>query len=231
MNEIVRVLVADQHSPARKAIVKAIRQEPRIQIADYASTGYEALAKTITQKPDAVLMNVSLETKMAGIFACNEINANTPDVKVILFGEDCTNDTIIKAFQMGATNFLLGKYADQELTDAVLSAFDGKSSIHYSTAAQLRNEFKRILNLHDNLVYMLNVLIKLTPTEITILKHYYNGIRGQEVARILFISNTTMKTHISHILKKFNLETMVQVVEVLHLTELFSMIQLNSNGL
>jgi len=150
---------------------------------------------------------------------------------VILYGADCSKDIVIKAFQMGAANFVLGEYTQQELIDAVLSAFDGKSSIHYSTAAQLRHEFKRILDLHGNLIYVLNVLIKLTPTEITILRHYSNGIRSQEIAKILFISNTTMKTHISHILKKFNLETMVQVVEVLHLTELFSMIHPHSNEL
>jgi len=231
MNEIVRVLVVEQRSLARKAIAKAMKQEARIQIIDFASTGYEAVTKAITQTPDVVLMNVSIETNMAGIFVCNEIHANTSGVKVILYGEDCAKEIVSKAFQMGAVNFLLDAYTERELMEVVLNAFDGKASIHYSTAAQLRNEFKRILDLHDNLVYMLNVLIKLTPTEITILKHFYNGIRSQEIAKVLFISNTTMKTHISHILKKFNLDTMVQVVEVLHLTELFSMITPHSDSL
>lgn len=88
-----------------------------------------------------------------------------------------------------------------------------------------------MLDLQDNLVYVLNVLIKLTATEINILKHFYNGLRSQEIAKILFISSSTMKTHISHILKKFNLETMTQVVEVLHSTELFSMINPNIDSM
>ena len=224
VNETVRVLLVDQLLPARKAVARAIRQEKRIQILDYASSGYEAVTKAITQKPDVVLMSAGIETKMAGIFVCNEISVNTPDIKVVLYGEDCPKEIVVKAFQMGATNFLLGGYTDQELTGAVLDAHDGKPSIHHSTAAQLRGEFKRIMDLHGNLIYMLNVIIKLTPTEITILRHYAGGIRSQEISKILFISNTTMKTHVSHILKKFNLDTMAQVVEVLRLTELFSMI-------
>jgi len=231
MKGVVRVLIVDQQNQVRKAIAKIMKLEARIQIIDYASNGYEAITKAITQTPDVVLMNVSIETKMAGIFACNEINVNAPNIKVILYGEDCPTDIIFKAFQMGAVNFLAEEYSELELINAVLDAFAGKSSIHYSTAMPIRKEFKRILDLHDNLIYVLNVLIKLTSTEIIILKHFYNGMKSQEIAKILFISNTTMKTHISHILKKFNLETMIQVVEVLHLTELFSMINPNSDDL
>jgi len=60
--------MVDQRGSARKKMAKALQQETRIQIIDYACTGYEAITKTITQKPDVVLMNVSIETKMAGIF-------------------------------------------------------------------------------------------------------------------------------------------------------------------
>lgn len=88
----------------------------------------------------------------------------------------------------------------------------------------MRKEFKRLLVLNDNMTYVLNVLVKLTATEINILRHFYNGMSSAEICKILFIANTTMKTHISHILKKFNLESMTQVVEALHSTELFSMI-------
>jgi len=231
MKESVRVLLVDQENQACRAIAKVLKRETRIQIIDFASNGYEAITKAITRTPDIVLMNVSIETKMAGIFACKEINVNTPGIKVILYGKDCSKDVIFKAFQMGAMNFLMDEYSDIDLINAVIDAYDGISSIHYSTAAPLRKEFKRILDLQDNLIYVLNVLIKLTSMEINILKHFYNGIRSQEIAKILFISNTTMKTHISHILKKFNLESMTQVVEVLHSTDLFSMINLNNNDL
>ena len=229
MEGAVQVLIVDQDSRMRKKLVKAMKPESGIQIIDYAVSGYEAITKTITQRPDVVVMNVSIETRMAGVFSCKEISVNTPEVKVILYGEDCSEGIVFKAFQMGAVNFLAEEYTDREITEAVIAASEKRSGIHHSTAGVLRKEFKRISDIHDSLVYVLNVLIKLTTTEIIILKHFHNGMKSVEIAKILFISQTTMKTHISHILKKFNLETMVQVVEVLRSTELFSMINPEKN--
>lgn len=164
------------------------------------------------------------ESEMASIYACREINVNVPSTKVILCAKIMQPDNVFKAFKMGAENVLIGDCTNKDVIDAILNAFHGKSSIHYSTAGYMRKEFKRLLVLNDNMTYVLNVLVKLTATEINILRHFYNGMSSAEICKILFIANTTMKTHISHILKKFNLESMTQVVEALHSTELFSMI-------
>ena len=229
MKEHIRVLVVDRDDRVKRTIAKNMKADSRLTIIDSASSGYEAITKTIRQTPDIVLMNVSIEAKMAGIYACKEINANIPSPKVILYGKDCSDELIFKAFQMGAVNFIDGDYPGAEFVNAVVDAFDGKTSIHYSSAARLIKEFKRILNLQDDLVYVFNVFIKLTPAEINILKHFYNGMRSQEIAKILFIGNATIKTHITNILKKFNLETMIQVVEVLRSTEILSMIYQGTN--
>jgi DNA-binding NarL/FixJ family response regulator len=227
MKELVRVLLVDKENAQRKSIEKTLKAESRLSIAGIAASGYEAITKAITLTPCVVLMNVSIETEMAGVFACREIIKNLPEAKVILYGRDCPDNILFKAFQMGAINFLAGDYAETELISAILDADGGKSPIHHNSAARLIKEFKRIINLQDNLVYVFNVFIKLTPAEINILKHFYNGMRSQEIAKILFIGNSTIKTHISNILRKFNLETMSQVVEVLRSTEIFSMISQN----
>jgi len=229
MKEAIRVIIVEQQSLIQKTLAKAVKLEPRLQIVDYAVNGYEAITKVITKNPDAILMNVDLETKMAGIFVCNEINLIKPDIKVVLYGMECTKEVIFKAFQKGAVDLLVDKYTESELIESIINAFDERPSIHHSSAVHLRKEFVQLLNLHDNLVYLINVLVKLTPAEINILKHFSNGMQNQEIANILFISNTTMKTHVSHILKKFNLEKMSNVVEVLQSTELFSIIKLNNN--
>lgn len=224
MRENVRVLVVDQKSQTFKKISKAVLAEPHIQIVGYSANGYEAITKAISLMPDIVYMNLNLESEMAGVYVCRELNANIPNVKVIFYGKDVDKEIIFRAFQMGAENVLVGDCSDQELIEALLNAFDGKSSIHHSSAIHMRKEFMRILDLNDNMVYVLNVLVKLTATEINILRHFNNGMSSQEICKILFIASSTMKTHISHILKKFNLESMTQVVKAIRSTELFSMI-------
>jgi len=231
MKDAIRVIIVEQQGQIQKTLAKAIKLEPRLQIVDYASNEYEAITKIIMKTPDALLMNVDLKTKMAGIFVCNEIKQSKPDIKVVLYGKNCSKEIAFKAFQMGAVDLLIDDYSESELIDSVINVFDEKPSIHHSSAVHLREEFMRLRDLHDNLVYLLNVLIKLTPAEINILKHFNNGMQNQEIANILFISSTTMKTHVSHILKKFNLETMARVVDVLHSTELFSILKINNNEL
>ena len=224
MKEVIRLLVVDSKSSSCKEISKKLMAEPQIQIIGFASNGYEAITKSIAHSPDIVYMNIYNESEMASIYACREINVNVPSTKVILCAKIMQPDNVFKAFKMGAENVLIGDCTNKDVIDAILNAFHGKSSIHYSTAGYMRKEFKRLLDLNDNMTYVLNVLVKLTATEINILRHFYNGMSSAEICKILFIANTTMKTHISHILKKFNLESMTQVVEALHSTEVFSMI-------
>lgn len=224
----ISVLLVERDRHACKSISKILLSSSRIQAIDFVDNGLEAVAKATTKLPDVVLMNVSLETNVTGIYVCKEIQANVLNTKVVLYGEGCHKSIILLAFQMGAVNFLVDKYSKRELLQAVLDAADDSSPIHQTSADLLRREFKYIMDLQENQTYIMNVLVKLTPTEMTILRHFYNGMPGKDVSKLLFISYATMKTHITHILKKFNLENMKQVIAVLNSTELFSLIDPNS---
>lgn len=224
----ISVLLVERDKQALKSIMKVLHSSPRIQMIELVDNGLEAVAKATTRRPDVVLMNVSLETDVTGIYVCKEIRANVTDTKVVLYGKNCDKGIILQAFQMGTINFLAGEYSKRELLRAVLDAADDRSPIHQSSADLLRREFKYIMDLQENQTYIVNVLVKLTPTEITILRHFYNGMTGKDISKLLFISNATMKTHITHILRKFNLENMKQVVAVLNSTELFSLIDPNN---
>lgn len=218
------VLLVERNKQSCKSIAKVLLSSPRIQIIDYVDNGLEAVAKATTKAPNVVLMNISLETAVTGIYVCKEIRTASPEAKVVMYGSTYDQGNILLAFQMGATNVLAGNFHNRELLQAVLDAGDDRSPIHQTTAELLRKQFKYIMDLQENQTYIVNVLVKLTPTEITILRYYCNGMSGKDIANLLFISNATMKTHVTHILKKFNLENMKQVISVLNSTKLFSLI-------
>lgn len=226
MKKTVRVLVVDHFEKSAKAMIKILKSEAGIQLLDQANNGYEAITKVLRLLPDVVFMNVNMETSMAAVSACKEICACAPETKVILYGSPETEEIVFKAFQMGAVNFLIADYSPEEVIASILDAMEGKASIHHSAAARLRGKIQILMGVEDNLTYILNVLIQLTPAELNILKLVYGGMRYQEVAKVLFISTSTMKTHISHILRKFNLENITQVQELLRSTELFSIIMI-----
>lgn len=230
MKRAVGVLVVDHFEKSAKVMIKILKTEAGIQVLDQAKNGYEAITKVLRLLPDIVFMNVNMETSMAAVSACKEICACAPETKVILYGSPETEEIVYKAFQMGAVNFLISDYSPAEVIASILEAVEGKASIHHSAAVRLRGKIQILMGVEDNLTYILNVLIQLTPAELNILKLVYGGMRYQEVAKVLFISTSTMKTHISHILRKFNLENITQVQELLRSTELFSIIMIADHG-
>ena len=214
MEKTVTVLLSDQNAQLRRQIFQTIRSAEDVRIIDQSDNGYATISKTILLNPDVVLMNVQPEAHASGIYVCREICANHPETKVLLYDCSGNRDTIIKAFQMGASNVLSGSFSEEDLILSVRTAGRGASPIHESASETLLQEFRQISNLRDNLVYLLNVVLRLM----------YHGMSNREICRILFISKSTLKTHISHILRKFSLESMGQVMEFLHATELFSLL-------
>lgn len=229
MKKEIKLLLVDHQEKSAKALCKTLNANPSILVVDQALNGYEAITKVHRLTPDIVLMNVNMETSMAAASACKEICSSAPSTSVILFGKPETDEIIYKAFQMGAVNFLVEDYTTAELIQSVLDAADERPSIHFSAARRLKTKIKTLMGMEDNLTYILNVLTQLTPAELNILKLVYSGMRYQEVAKVLFISTSTMKTHVSHILRKFNLENISQVMELLRTTELFSIIMISNN--
>lgn len=189
-----------------------------------AASGYEAITCAIRDKPDVVLMQVEMETRLAGLYACKEICLNLADTRVILRGESEDADTVVQAFRLGAVDFLSTSCDALEIVHACTAAADGQAGIHYAAAKAVRQRLRALLALEENLDYEINVLIRLTPTEIDLLKLMYEGMHYKDVARVRFIEVSTMKAHITHILRKFHLENMAQVMQVLHASHLFSLI-------
>jgi DNA-binding NarL/FixJ family response regulator len=226
----IKILVVDHSEKAAKALGRSLGGEPAFSVEGYALNGYEAITKVLRLAPQIVLMNVRMENDMTAASVCREICSAAPDIRVILFGKPSSNEIVYKAFQMGVCNFLVEDYTTDDLIQSVLDAAADRPSIHFSSAKLLREKTRSLMSLEDNLTYLLNVITKLTPAELNILRLVYSGMRYQEVATVLFISPSTMKTHISHILKKFNLETLSQVLELLHSTELFSIIMLSDGS-
>lgn len=203
---------------------RALRQLGKSWQVTTAASGYEAITSALRERPALVLMQVEMETRLAGIYACKEICLNLPDTRVILIGDNTQADTVLQAIRMGAVNFLPGWCEADEIAAACAAAATDQAALHYAAAAPVRRELSALMQLEENLDYEINVLIRLTPTEIDLLKLMYDGMHYKDVAKVRFIEVSTMKAHITHILRKFNLDNMTQVLQVLHESHLFSLI-------
>ncbi len=169
-------------------------------------------------------MDIEIESKLAGIYAMREILKLKPNTKIIVYTEQNSEYHVYRAFQAGASDYIIKGESDGDLPDAILRAAQGRSMIHPEAAVHLRQEFIRLKNAQENLTYTIQVILKLTPSEMEILRLLHTGMKCQEIAKVRFIEMTTMKTHISNLLKKFDKKTVVEMLETIESIGFFTII-------
>lgn len=169
-------------------------------------------------------MDIEMESKLAGLYATREILKFVPQCKVIIYTCHSDGYYITKAFQFGAVDYLVKPTADYDLVDTILLAAENRCWIHPQAAAHLRTKYAQLENAQESLNYIIHVILLLTPTELEILKMMHTGMKQQEIAKVRFIEMTTMKTHISNILKKFDRRTMAEVLQTVDSVGFFEML-------
>lgn len=219
------VLIVDADVRAQQATRSLLQYQNQIGVCCLAGSGYEAIVKHLKQPADVVLMEVDLETPMAGMFILREI-ASAPDhAPVIIYTNHREPDIIYRAFSYGADNYVFKEASPTKLIRAIVAANASRNTISPEVTPLMLKEFRRLRSLEDNMSYLLKTMLSLTPTELDILRLLYGGAQAREVSRVRFIELTTTKTHISHILRKFNLNNMSQVIELLRESGFFSMLE------
>jgi len=221
---MIKILIVDDMESIRKKFLRILGKRPDMK--PYAAqNGYDAMLTVANDAPDIILMDIEMETPLAGLLACQSIYRSNPEIKMIILTVHEDDTIIYKAFQAGIVDYLLKSSSEDEIVKAILDAYNDRTSLQPKIANKLRQEFKRIKDNEDSMVYILNVITQLTPTEIDILKLLNAGMGQKEIAQMRCIELSTMKTHINHILKKFDMKRTSHVLEVIQKVGLFSLLR------
>jgi len=194
----VTVLIADDHRLMREGTAALLRADPRIEVVGMASDGREALALTDVRAPDVVLLDLEMPV-LGGIEACATIRGRHPDVEVLILTVSEHEPDVWAALRMGAAGYLLKDMPPTELIDAVLDAGHGEPTIAQRMAGRMLREFAGGAHSPKD------PLVELSPREREVLALLAEGMRNREIAERLIVSETTVKTHVRHILEKLRL--------------------------
>jgi Response regulator containing a CheY-like receiver domain and an HTH DNA-binding domain len=219
------IIIVDADLQALQTTSALLKAQESVHTIQTATSGYEAVVKILKSAVDVVLMEVDLETPMAGIFLLREISAAATQVPVIMFTNRTDAETMYKAFSYGAANYLSKNVSATRLMQAINRACTRRDVLAPETNALMLKEFRRLRAMEDNLSYLVKATLSLTPTELDILRLLYGGAQVREVSRIRFIEHSTTKTHISHILQKFGLDNTAQVVALLRESNFLSILE------
>ncbi|WML57305.1 response regulator transcription factor [Neobacillus sp. PS2-9] len=199
----IRILIADDHHVVRRGLVFFLKTQENIEIVGEAKNGEEAVELVDRLMPDLVLMDLVMPV-MDGIEATQKIKAKHPSMKVMILTSFSDQNHVIPAIEAGASGYQLKDIEPDELVKAIKMLMNGENQLHPKATTHLltyltskQNEGKNHLN-------------ELTKRELEVLKEIASGKSNKEIASSLFITEKTVKTHVSNVLAKLELADRTQ---------------------
>ncbi|WP_284036476.1 response regulator transcription factor [Neobacillus sp. 114] len=223
--ENIHILIADDMEAHRRRLERIINSVDNLSIAASAKSGYEAVAYAAIKKPDIVLMDIEMESQMAGVKAASEIHKILPDTKIIMLTVHQDNNIVFAAFQTGIVDYLMKASPKEEIIEAIYSAYNNQSPIRPIIAEKIRTEFARIKKSEDQLTYFFKIIANLTQSELEILKLLCSGLKRKEIADIRAVEVETIKKQITSLLKKFDKNSTKEVITEVNELRLFDLIK------
>lgn len=199
----IRILIADDHHVVRRGLVFFLKTQPEIEIIGEARDGKEALEMTINLLPDVVLMDLEMPN-MNGIEATREIKKRCPNIKIMMLTSFSDQDHVIPAIEAGASGYQLKDIEPDELVQAIIHLKNGENQLHPKATSHL------LSHVTANSSEEKKSLDGLTKRELEVLKEIAKGKSNKEIASDLFITEKTVKTHVSNVLSKLGLADRTQ---------------------
>ncbi len=206
----VRVLIADDQALVRAGFRMILEAETDMEVVGEAADGREAEAEARRLKPDVVLMDVRMP-EVDGIEATRRLlEGDGTETKVVMLTTFDMDEYVYDALRAGASGFLLKDVPPEQLVAGIRAVASGDALLAPSVTRRVIEEFVR--RPPDSVRTLPPKLAELTARELEVLKLIARGLSNAEIAAELFVSETTVKTHVAHVLMKLDLRDRVQAV-------------------
>jgi DNA-binding NarL/FixJ family response regulator len=211
----IRVLVADDQSMVRAGFRMLLSGEEDIEVVAEASNGLEAVDKAARFQPTVVLMDIRMP-ELDGLQATRRILAVDDAARILILTTFDLDEYVYEALRAGASGFVLKDDPPEQLLAAVRTVAGGDALLSPAITKRVIKQFMRIPQPTPP-----KKLDELTERELDVFRLIAGGLSNVEIGRELYISDTTVKTHITHILQKLNLRDRVQAIVLAYETGLF----------
>lgn len=199
----IRVLIADDHHVVRRGLVFFLKTQRDIEIVGEAKNGNEAVELAISLLPDIVLMDLEMPM-LNGIEATRQIKQQCPEIKIMMLTSFSDQDHVIPAIEAGASGYQLKDIEPDELVKAIVQLMTGENQLHPKATTHLLSHLSGKSHSEKKSID------ELTKREIEVLQEIAKGKSNKEIAVELFITEKTVKTHVSNVLSKLDLADRTQ---------------------
>ena len=199
MSALARVLVADDHAPTREDVRVAVEADPRFTVVALAGGAAEAVQAALRERPDVVLLDMRMPG--GGAAAAWEITARLPGTRAVMLTVSRTDEDLFAALRAGASGYLLKDMPFEEIGDELADVLDGKVALPPELVARLVEEFRDSAPRRRALLGQ-SAGAQLTSREWQVLDFLRQGLTTSEIARRLFVSPATVRSHVAAVLRK-----------------------------
>lgn len=198
---MIRLVVVDDHPVVRHGLVSMLSYEKDMQVVGEAGDGAEAVRLILEQQPDVVLLDLRLP-QLSGIEVMKQVRAKQTDTRFLVLTTYDADEYIVPALSAGAQGYLLKDTTPEELTRAIRALAAGGSPLEPAVAAKLLTSMKES---DDD---------ELSAREMDVLKLLVAGASNKMIAAQLNLSENTVKSHLSHIFSKLQVQSRAEAVAV-----------------
>ncbi|USJ21001.1 response regulator transcription factor [Lactococcus formosensis] len=195
----IKLLIVDDHQMVRLGLSSFMNIQPDIEVVGEAADGESGYLKAKNLKPDVILMDLVMD-RLDGIGATQKILAEMPEQKILILTSFLDDEKVFPALSAGAKGYILKTSQAAEIASAIRKVASGQDVLSSAVKEKINQQKHRKPELYDNL----------SKREMEVLKILAQGFSNQEIADQLFISLKTVKTHVSNIFNKLEVNDRTQ---------------------
>ncbi len=208
-----RVLIVDDHEVVRAGLRSLLSGIPDVTVVGDAATSADAVQQALHLQPDVVVMDVRLPDG-SGIEACREIRAARPETRVLMLTSYSDADALFAAIMAGAAGYLLKQARGRDVVQAIRTVHTGASLLDPAVTGQVLDRLR-----NPGTAAGADRAAELTDLERRILTLLADGMTNHEIARVAFLSDTTVKHYVSAILRKLQVNRRSEAAAIWARTE------------
>jgi len=224
MNKKIKIMIADDHQLFREGMKRIINLEDDMEVIAECSDGYGVIHNYQGSIPDVILMDINMP-QMSGVEATKKVRELYPESKVLILSIHDDEGYVFETLRSGASGYLLKDMEAEALVEAIRAVAEGHAYIHPHVTGKVIDEYRRLSineksgDLHHNtsaetifIDQPIDWRSVLTRREIEVLQMLAEGNSNRQIGEKLFISEKTVKNHVSSILQKMDVQDRTQAV-------------------
>ena len=198
----IRIIVAEDNDVLREDLCQELNGQPDFQVVATTSSGVGAVEAALAMEFDVILLDIEMETIQAGIDAAAAIHLTAHD----------NDDMILTAMATGAVDYFVKGSQDEWLFEHIRMAYVGSPTMSERIQRVMLREYSRLRHNETSLLYFVNTLSLLTPTERELVRYLLQGLNARQISEVRVVAQDTVKTQIHSIREKFGCARTKEIV-------------------